>query len=423
MPRIIALLGLVVFIAIAWALSNNRRRFPWRTVLAGLALQFVCAAFILGTRPGLAMFEGAQAAVQKLSDCSNEGVQLVFGPLAKADVLGGAFGPQNNIVFAVTISATIIFIAALSALLYHLGILQRIVRVMALVMQRVMGTSGSESLAAASNIFLGQTEAALIVKPYIAKMTASEIMALMTAGMATIATGVMVVYGGKDIGMNAGHILTASVLSAPAALLVSKIMFPETEASETRSGAAMTTERTDQNSIDALCRGTSEGVTMAINVMAMLIAFTAAVALLNMSIGGIQWLLAGKPDDFHPATLQTMLGHLNAPCAWLMGVPWKDCHLVGQALGERVVLNEFVGYLSLSAHKETLDPRSTIIATYALCGFANFASIGIQIGGISAIAPARRGDLARLGLRAMIAGLLACYITATVVGILTPQTP
>ena len=196
-------------------------------------------------------------------------------------------------------------------------------------------------------------------------------------------------------------------------------MFPETEASETRSGAAMTTERTDQNSIDALCRGTSEGVTMAINVMAMLIAFTAAVALLNMSIGGIQWLLAGKPENFHPTTLQTMLGHLNAPFAWLMGVPWKDCHLVGQALGERVVLNEFVGYLSLSAHKETLDPRSTIIATYALCGFANFASIGIQIGGISAIAPSRRGDLARLGLRAMVAGLLACYITATIVGIIS----
>jgi CNT family concentrative nucleoside transporter len=418
MPRLISLLGLVVFIGLAWAISTNRRRFPWRTVLSGLALQFVCGFFVLGTRPGMALFEGAREAVGKLNTCSDEGVKLVFGPLAQSAALKGAFGADNGFIFAVNISATIIFIAALSALLYHLGILQKIVSAMAFVMQRVMGTSGSESLAAASNIFLGQTEAALIVKPYIAGMTRSEIMALMTAGMATIATGVMVVYGGKDIGMNAGHILTASVLSAPAALLVSKVMFPETEESDTRAGAAMTTERTDQNSIDALCRGTSEGVNMAINVMAMLIAFTAAVALLNMCIGGVQWLAAGRPEDFHPVTLQAMLGKLNAPFAWLMGIPWKDCEVVGQALGERVVLNEFVGYLSLSGHKGTLDPRSSILATYALCGFANFASIGIQIGGISALAPARRGDLAKLGLRAMIAGLLACYITATVVGII-----
>ena len=417
-PRLTSLFGLIALIAIAWAFSKNRRLFPWRTVLWGVGLQFAFAIFMLKTDVGLGVFQWAQSVVVRLGDFSDQGAAMVFGPLASKEQLGAAFG-EGTIVFAVSISATIILISALSSLLDHWGILQRVVHGMAWVMRKAMRTSGSESLAAASNIFLGQTEAALIVKPYIAKMTASEIMALMTAGMATIATGVMVVYGGKDIGMNAGHILTASVLSAPAALLVSKIMFPETEASETRSGAAMTTERTDQNSIDALCRGTSEGVTMAINVMAMLIAFTAAVALLNMSIGGIQWLLAGRPENFHPTTLQTMLGHLNAPFAWLMGVPWKDCHLVGQALGERVVLNEFVGYLSLSAHKETLDPRSTTIATYALCGFANFASIGIQIGGISAIAPSRRGDLARLGLRAMVAGLLACYITATIVGIIS----
>jgi concentrative nucleoside transporter, CNT family len=414
MSRLIALLGLVVFLALAWILSNNRRRFPWRTVLTGLALQFACALFILHTSAGLLLFESARTAVGHLNTCSDEGVKLVFGALGKPAVLGDAFGPGNAFIFAISITGTIIFIAALSALLYHLGILQRIVKIMAYAMQRTMGTSGSESLAAASNIFLGQTEAALIVKPYIARMTPSEIMALMTAGMATIATGVMVVYGGTDIGMNAGHILTASVLSAPAALLVSKIMFPETDQSETRAGAKLTTEKVDQNSIDALCRGTSEGVTMAINVMAMLIAFTAAVALLNLLIGGIQtWCGVTAP-----VTLQTILGTLNAPFAWLMGVPWKDCTVVGQALGERVVLNEFVGYMSLAKHRETLDPRSLTIATYALCGFANFASIGIQIGGISAICPARRADLAKLGLRAMIAGLLACYITATVVGII-----
>ncbi len=420
MPRLIALLGLFVFIGLAWLLSNNRRRFPWRTVLAGLALQFVCALFVLGTQPGMALFEGARSAVGHLNECSDEGAKLVFGPLAQQPLLGSAFGGANAFVFAINISATIIFIAALSALLYHWGILQRVVHVMAVVMQRIMGTSGSESLAAASNIFLGQTEAALIVKPYIAGMTRSEIMALMTAGMATIATGVMVVYGGKDIGMNAGHILTASVLSAPAALLVAKIMFPETDESESGSGAKISLEKVDQNSIDALCRGTSEGVTMAINVMAMLIAFTAAVALLNMCIGGVHWLLAGCPEGFHGITLQTMLGKANAPFAWLMGIPWRDCEVVGQALGERVVLNEFVGYLSLSNNKANLDPRSITVATYALCGFANFASIGIQIGGISALAPNRRGDLAKLGIRAMIAGLLACYITATVVGIILP---
>ena len=421
MPRLIALLGLIVFIGLAWGLSVNRRRFPWRTVVSGLALQFACALLVLGTRPGMALFEGARAAVTQLNTCSDEGVKLVFGPLSQPALLSSAFGANNAFIFAVNISATIIFIAALSALLYHLGVLQRIVKGMAFVMQRVMGTSGSESLAAASNIFLGQTEAALIVKPYIIGMTRSEIMALMTAGMATIATGVMVVYGGKDIGMNAGHILTASVLSAPAALLVAKIMFPETDESDTRAGAAITAEKTDQNSIDALCRGTSEGVGMAINVMAMLIAFTAAVALLNMCIGGIHWFLAGQPEGFQGITLQTMLGKMNAPFAWLMGIPWKDCQIVGQALGERVVLNEFVGYLSLSQNKATLDPQSVVIATYALCGFANFASIGIQIGGISALAPSRRGDLAKLGLRAMIAGLLACYITATVVGIIRPD--
>jgi CNT family concentrative nucleoside transporter len=245
-------------------------------------------------------------------------------------------------------------------------------------------------------------------------MTSSEIMALMTAGMATIATGVMVVY--PKLGLDAGHILTASVLSAPAALLISKVMFPETEASETAAGAAMKVESTDANSLDSLCRGTSEGVTMAINVMAMLIAFVAVVALANALLGSAQGVFGIAPEN--QLTLQTLLGYANAPFAWLMSIPWKDCPFVGQALGERIVLNEFIGYISLAKHKEALDPRSLTIATYALCGFANFASIAIQIGGIGALAPTRRHDLAKLGLRAMVGGLLACYITATVVGML-----
>ncbi len=413
-PRLISLLGMAAFLVIAWLLSNNRRRFPWRTVLSGLGLQFAFALFILKTGAGLAIFGGVQNAVKRLGDFSDEGAAMAFGPLAKGDVLTHAFGDGNGFIFAVSITATIILISALSALLYHWGILQRIVQAMAWVMQRVMGTSGSESLGAASNIFLGQTEAALLVKPYIPKMTASEIMALMTAGMATIATGVMVVY--PKLGLDAGHILTASVLSAPASLLVAKIMFPELEQSETAAGAPMRVEKTDTNSLDSLCRGTSEGVMLAINVMGMLIAFVAVVALANAVCGAAQGSFGVAPEN--QFTLQTLLGHVNAPFAWLMGVPWKDCTLVGQALGERIVLNEFIGYISLSKHIATLDPRSVTIATYALCGFANFASIAIQIGGIGAMAPTRRGDLARLGFRAMIAGLLACYITATVAGML-----
>ena len=413
-PKMISLFGLAAFVAIAWLLSNNRTRFPWRTVLSGLGLQFTFALFILKTGVGLAIFGGVQNAVRRIGDFSDEGAAMAFGPLAKGEILGKAFGSGNAYVFAVSITATIILISALSALLYHWGILQRIVQAMAWVMRRVMGTSGSESLAAASNIFLGQTEAALLVKPYIPKMTASEIMALMTAGMATIATGVMVVY--PKLGLDAGHILTASVLSAPAALLVSKIMFPEIERSETAAGAPMKVEKTDANSLDSLCRGTSEGVMLAINVMGMLIAFVAVVALANAVCGAAQGAFGVAPEN--QFTLQTLLGHVNAPFAWLMGVPWKDCTLVGQALGERIVLNEFIGYISLSKSIATLDPRSVTIATYALCGFANFASIAIQIGGIGAMAPTRRGDLARLGFRAMIAGLLACYITATIAGIL-----
>lgn len=418
MPRLIPFIGVVVFLALAWALSTNRRRFPWRTVITGTILQFICAIVVLKTDLGRGLFEGARHAVDQLGVASDEGASLVFGPLAKRDALINGFGPANAFIFAVSISATIIVVSALSALLYHWGVLQRVVKAMAWVMQRTMRTSGSESLAAASNIFLGQTEAALVVKPYLAHMTRSEVMALMTTGMSTIATGVMVVYSGSGIGMDAGHILTASVMAAVAGLVVAKIMVPETDTSETTAGASVAVEKSDANSIDAICRGTTEGLTMAINVMAMLIAFTAIVAVMNMIVGGVHWLFAGRPEGFQPVTLQTILGYINAPFAWLMGIPSQDCLLVGESLGQRVVLNEFVGYLALAQQKEAIDPRSMIIATYALCGFANFASIGIQIGGIGALAPSRRSDLARLGFRSMIAGLLACYMTAAIIALL-----
>ena len=390
-------------LACAWLLSGKRKLFPWRTVIWGMILQFAFAIFILKTPIGLRLFQGAQVLMDQLNACAYEGAKMVFGPLGDGDKLRGVFGPSGAYVFAISVTATIILISSLSSLLYYWGVLQKVVAAMAWVMMKTMRTSGSESLAGASNIFLGQTEAALVIKPYLPKMTQSEIMALMTTGMSTIATGVMAVYAGME-GLSAGHILTASVLGAPAGLLVAKIMFPETEPSETGERCHFETKRTATNSIDALCTGAGEGVMLSINVMGMLIAFVAIVALLNGMIVWLQHALGVTT----PLTIQQVLGWANAPFAWLMGVPWNDCPFIGGILGERIVLNEFVGYLDLSSfvttHPGAVDQRSVTLASYALCGFANFSSIAIQIGGIGALAPERRQDLARLGLKSMIAG-------------------
>jgi CNT family concentrative nucleoside transporter len=415
--RLTSACGIVVMIACAWLLSRDRKNFPWRTVLWGLGLQFAFAIFILKTPVGLKLFQGAQVVMDQLNAYAYEGTKMVFGPLGDADKLRGAFGAGGAYVFAISVTATIILISSLSSLLYHWGVLQKVVAAMAWIMMKTMRTSGSESLAGASNIFLGQTEAALLIKPYLPKMTQSEIMALMTTGFSTIATGVMAVYAGMG-GLSAGHILTASVLGAPAGLLISKVMYPETHASETGTRCHFAVKSTSENSIDALCTGASEGVMLSINVMGMLIAFVAVVALMNGLIVWPQRALGLTS----PYTIQQMLGWVNAPFAWIMGVPWKDCPFIGEILGERIVLNEFVGYLNLSdyvkAHPDAVDPRSVTLASYALCGFANFSSIAIQIGGIGALAPDRRHDLARLGLRSMLAGLIACYLFAAVVGVL-----
>jgi len=413
-PRLMSLLGIVVFVGLAWACSLKRDRFPWWTVVTGLALQLTIAVFILHTHVGKAVFQAAQNAFMKLLECAVEGAKLVFGPLADVRLLDEKLGTGNGFVFVVTVSATIILVSALSSFLYHYGLLQRVVRSVAWVMQRVMRTSGSESLAAAANIFMGQTEAPLVIKPYLRRMTQSELMALMVGGMATIAGGVLAAYVGFKI--SAGHLLTASVMSAPAALMIAKIILPETESSETSAGASAQVPRETHNGIEALCRGAGEGMTLAINVMAMLIAFVAVVALANALLTWVQsWFGVAQP-----VTLEMFFGWLNAPFAWLMGVPWNDCVNVGGILGQRIVLNEFIGYLSLSGQLDQLQPRSITLTTYALCGFANFSSIAIQIGGIGALVPERRKDLASLGLRAMIGGLLACYLTAAIVGILLP---
>ena len=415
--KLISLLGLVVFIGIAWAISNRRKLFPWRTVLWGVALQFIFAVLILKTPWGAAVFDFAGRAINKLIQFSNEGCQFVFGPLAVDATMQKVF-PERPLVFAVLVTGTIIIVAALSSLLYHWGVLQKVVHAMAWVMRKAMRTSGSETLAAAANIFMGQTEAPLVIKPYVARMTRSELLCLMTGGMATIAGGVLAVYvsmgtaaGHPDI---AGHLLTASVLSAPSALLISKVMLPETEQSETAATSPADVPRTTANGIDALCRGEGEGMTLAINVMAMLIAFIAIVALANYLITFPQMRLGVA----HPVTLQMIFGWVNAPFAWLIGVPAQDCQAIGGILGERIVLNEFIGYLSLTGPNTHVDGRSFTLATYALCGFANFSSIAIQVGGIGSLAPERRADMARLGVRAMIGGLLASYLTATIAGIL-----
>jgi CNT family concentrative nucleoside transporter len=420
--KLISLLGMVAFIALAWGISENRKRFPWRVVLWGLGLQMFFALVILKTDFGKAFFTFAQNAVSKLIGFANEGAKVVFGPLADTGLLADKFGPPNAFILAITITATIILVSALSSLLYYWRVLPKVVEATAWVMQRTMGTSGSESLAAAANIFTGQTEAPLVIKPYLLRMTRSELLAMMTGGMATIAGGVLAVYTSLGEGVGrldmAGHLLTASVMSAPAALMIAKIMLPETEVSETAAGGKAEVEQTNINSIDALCTGASDGLKLSLNVAAMLIAFVALVALANHLLALPQYLFATSPGSYQPVTFQAIFGWVNAPFAWLMGIPAQDCLSVGQILGERIVLNEFIGYLSLTGQQGALDPRSFTIATYALCGFANFGSIAIQIGGIGALVPERRKDLARLGVRSMIAGLLACYLTATVVGLL-----
>jgi CNT family concentrative nucleoside transporter len=415
--KIVSLLGMVVFIALAWGISQNRRLFPWRTVLWGLVLQFTFAVLILKTPWGGAVFDFTGRAITKLIQFSNEGALFVFGPLADQSSLQGAFS-KRPLIFAVLVTATIILVAALSSLFYHWGLLQRVVRAIAWVMRKVMRTSGSETLAAAANIFMGQTEAPLVIKPYVARMTRSELMCLMTGGMATIAGGVAAVYVkmGIDAGHPdmAGHLLTASVLNAPAALLVAKVMLPETEKSETAGGTVADVPRTTVNSVDALCRGASDGMMLSINVLAMLIAFIAVIALVNY----ILMLGQSSLGVVEPVTLQTLFGWINAPFAWLMGVPVQDCTAIGRVLGERIVLNEFVGYVSLTGAETKVSERAFTLATYALCGFANFSSIAIQVGGIGSLAPERRAEMAKLGFRAMIAGLLACYLTSTIAGLL-----
>ena len=407
-----SLIGLAAFITLAWGLSVRRQQFPWRTVLAGLSLQALIALIMIRPSAFSAwVYEQANTAAANLIYFAKQGTQLIFGPLAKREALLPVFGDNDAMVLGITICGTIILVAVISSLFYHLGVLQQIVRAIAWVMQRVMRTSGSESLCTSANVFMGQTEAPLVIQPYLKGMTKSELMTMMVGGMATIAGGVFAVYAG--MGVEAGHLLTASFMAAPTALYMAKILLPESQQSETADGAEQEVQAETTNALDAMCQGASDGMKLTLNVLAMLIGFTAAIALLNYLIVLPQnWIGVNAPITF-----DQILGWLNAPFAWLMGVPWADCDAIGQALGKRIVFTEFIGYMEITSLKETLDPRSFTLATFAICGFANFASIAIQIGGIGSLAPERRADLASLGLRAMAGGILVGYTNACIAGL------
>jgi concentrative nucleoside transporter, CNT family len=411
LPRLQPLVGLIVILGIAYSLSTNRRAIDRQTVAWGLALQILFALLVLKTTAGQRLFQSLGAAVNRLLDFAFVGSSFVFGPLGSKEVwprimttVLGEEGVRYGVVFAFQVLPTIIFIAALFAILYYFGVMQTVVRLFAIVMRRFMKASGAESLNVAASIFMGQTEAPLTIRPFLPRMTESELMTVMTAGMAHISGGIMAAY--ILFGIEAQHLLTAVIMTAPGTLMMAKIFVPETQMPETMGTVTLQIERTDVNVVDAAGRGTSEGLMLALNVGAMLISFLALIALVNAILG-----LAGL-------SLQQIFGWVFAPVAWSMGVPWKDATTVGNLLGTRMALNEFVAYSQLGSLKPVLDPKSFTIATFALCGFANFSSIGIQIGGIGALAPTRRHDLARLGFRAMLAGTLANFVTATIAGFL-----
>lgn len=403
MDKLISLLGLFVMIGVAFALSENRKAIQWRTVITGVLLQMVFGLVILKTDIGRNVFDTIGRGFNAILGFTGEGAKFLFGNLAV---------PSDNLgfIFATMVLPTIIFMSALMSVLYHIGIMQKVVEVVARLMMWAMKTSGAESLAAAANIFVGQTEAPLVIKPFVGKMTKSELMCLMTGGMATVAGGVLAAYVG--FGIDAGHLLAASVMSAPAALVCAKLMVPEMEESVTAGVVKIDLPPVAANVVDAAATGASDGLKLAVNVAAMLLAFIALIAMLNGMLSGIGGLF-GYPQ----LTFELIMGYINAPVAWIMGVPWEDCLKVGSILGKKLVLNEFVGYLDLVAAKGQMSERAVILTTYALCGFSNFSSIAIQLGGIGTMAPNKREILAKYGMRSLIAGTLACYMTACIAGL------
>jgi CNT family concentrative nucleoside transporter len=406
MERFTGLLGLVVILAMAFALSSNRRSIRPRLLLWGLGLQFLFAFIVLKTDFGR-LFQVASLAVNALLQYAEEGSKFLFGPL------GEQSGPYG-VIFAFQVLPIVIFIASLFSILYYLGIMQIVIHGMAKLMQRVMGASGAESTNVAASIFMGQTEAPLTIRPFLANLTQSELFTIMVSGMAHVSGAVMAAYV-KIAGVDIKHLLTAVIMTAPATILLAKMLMPEVDEPDTAGSVRVKIEKPGVNLIDAAARGAGEGLQLALNIGGMLIAFLALIALANGFFG---WIHSLPGMGWLPPTLQQIFGVVFAPVAWLLGVSWKDAEAVGNLLGTRLVLNEFVAFLQLGPIRDQLDPRSFVIATYALCGFANFSSIAIQIGGIGALAPTRKSDLARLGLRAVMAGTMANFMSACIAGML-----
>jgi CNT family concentrative nucleoside transporter len=410
MGRFSGLLGMVVLVGLAYLFSTARRAIKLKTVLWGLGLQLAFGVFVLRFEPGRAVFAYIGKCVTELLDFAFKGSEFVFGGLG---VKGSSFG----FIFAFQVLPTIIFIAAVFAFLYHIGVMQVFIKAFAWVMTRVMGASGAESLDIAASIFMGQTEAPLTIRPFLNKLTKSELMCVMTCGMAHVSGGIMAAYIAS--GIEAKHLLTAVIMTAPGTLLMAKMLVPETEQPLTAGRVQMPEMEKEANFLGAISRGTSDGLQLAINVGAMLISFIALLALVDYLMGGAHnWLYAHHIRWF-PDSLEQFFGWIFAPVAWLIGIPWKDAPLIGNLLGTRMAINELVAFTKLGQLKGTLDPRSVTIATFALCGFANFSSVGIQIGGIGALAPEQRGQLAKFGIRAMLAGTMANLMSACIVGILT----
>lgn len=432
--RLMGLVGMATMIGLAWVLSTNRRRIRWRLVATGVALQVVFGVLVLKTTVGRWVFELGNGVFRKLIEFNEQGATFLFGklvhdnvpvgipggtPTETATLTLGEYWANTGASFAFSVLPTIIFFSSLVSVLYYLRVMEWIVKGIAWVMHRTMHTSGAETLSVAGNIFIGPTESPLLIKPFVNGMTGSELNTVMVGGFATIAGGVMAAYVGMlspyfpDI---AGHLLTASVMNAPAALLISKILVPETDEPETKSSLDVSVKTDDANIIDAAAGGAAQGLKLALNVGAMLMAFIALIAMVNAIVGGIGGLV-GYPE----LSLQMIFGWVLAPLAWLMGVPWADAVDVGALMGVKTVINDFVAYLQLAGTLEagsTMSPRAVVICTYALLGFANFATIAILIGGIGGIAPDRRRDLSKLGVKAMIGGNLAAFMSASLAGMI-----
>src|SRR5712692_4783806 len=431
MGRFTGILGLLTMLGLAYAFSTNRRAINKKTVVWGLGLQVVFAIFVLKIELGRILFQKAGDAVNRLLSYSFEGSKFVFGAL-------GAQGSSMGFFFAFQVLPTVIFIAAFFAVLYHYGIMQFIIKLAAKVMTRFMGASGAESLNVAASIFMGQTEAPLTIRPFLPDLTRSELMTVMTSGMAHVSGGIMAAY--IAFGIEPKHLLSAVIMTAPGTILMAKMLVPETENPRTAGRVVMSEEEVEtenpktagrvvmseeeveterkENVLGAVARGTTDGLNLALNVAAMLISFLALIALLNGILGGIHNGLAHFGLSWFPSSLEKIFGVLFAPVAWVIGIPWRDCSIIGNLLGTRMVLNELVAFSLLGPQKAMLDPRSFTIATFALCGFANLSSIGIQIGGIGALAPNKKGELARLGVRAMLAGTMANLMSASIAGML-----